>query len=214
MRKAIIIGAVSLLVPYVAFAHTYGSNYAPGLGTATQICDLGAGFEAQKGIDGNTATLAYTCSGYPAWWKMDLGAGNKKSLGRFTIEKDTEGDETTFGVYGSDNDVSWTNIATSTSAVNTSTQEFLYNDTTAYRYYKIWATAGSGGRTYLESKEYTFQECTDCTGSTSTASSSAALSPSDMLLTYLFYIADALWWITCVGLLVGGLSWVFYFRKK
>jgi hypothetical protein len=207
----ITLALLAVALPFAASAHTYGANWLTG-GTATADSDLGGGSTPDLAFDGNTATAWTSGAGLPHWLKYDLGVGVSHSLGMVTLRKADANYGKTVEVAWSDNGTTYT---TSTylyeedlNNVSTSTEP---DDLTPHRYYMFRFPDAFAGATYSAVSELTAYECTDC-AATSTATSSAALSPADMLLTYLFYIVDALWWVGVVSLLLGGFYFLF-FRK-
>lgn len=214
MRLALAIAVAAVLLPLAASAHTYGSNFI----TAGTACDqdsyITAANKCEKSIDGNTATLWESNNGAGFHWvKYDLGVGVTKSAGELTLLYDDPPNQWNFKDFTlqySDDGTSWTSIATSTRASSTAVEAFDYDNTTPHRYFRVLVESSYNPATdfYAPISELTLSECTDC-ASTSTATSSALLSPSDMVLTYLFFLLDGLWFFACVIGLIIGLNYAF-----
>lgn len=120
-----------------------GSNILTG-GTPSADTVYGAGYEADKAVDGNTGTYwSSTVTAFPHWWKYDLGAGVTKVVQKLRLYpyfsaqvwvKD-------FSVQGSNNDSTWDTLYTGQTANISGWQEFSFNNLTAYRYYRVYITS-------------------------------------------------------------------------
>lgn len=142
MRKVIILFAFFL--PAISFAQTYGPNILTG-GTATAETEYNATFSADKAVDGNDATRwASTDNTLPEWWKYDLGTSTTKTIEkiRMFVYSDVDGGSPKdFTIQGSNNNIDWTDIATTTAANSNSYQNFEFTNLNAYRYYRINITS-------------------------------------------------------------------------
>ena len=115
----------------------YGSDILTG-GTASADSIYGAGQEADKACDNNEATNwhAATPPSFPNWWKYDLGVAVTKIVTKLRIKPKT-GRVKDFTLQGSNNDSDWTVIHTGQHANNATWEDYIFINTTAYRYYKI-----------------------------------------------------------------------------
>ena len=121
----------------------YGADVLTG-GTATADSDAGAGYEADKAVDGNISSRwNSTETSFPHWWKYDLGVAVTKTVRKLRLNKywDAGGSQLKdFTLQGSNNDSDWTVIYTGVAAdeeENAIWEEFTFLNSTAYRYYKI-----------------------------------------------------------------------------
>lgn len=217
MRHAALILVLVFSVPALASANTYGANFLTG-GTASSSGEE-IGYEADKAFDANTATRWGGDNPQTSWWLLyDLGTATAtaaKWSATIYVQGETSYFLKTVGVYGSDDNITYNFLTTSTvenTGADASTQEFEFDNTTAYRYYKFYFPD-----TYYENfnsvKEIGGYECTDC-GATSTASTTL-ISVKDALLWYLFLVLDALWFFFLCFLFIYCLNFVFpVFPKK
>lgn len=119
---------------------TYTTNIFTG-GTASGDSIFGAGYEADKAVDGNTATFWNSAThAFPFWWKYDLGIGNEQVISKLRVYPYKDG----FGsyikninFYGSNDDASYTLIASGTVADLSAFSDFVFFNVTTYRYYKL-----------------------------------------------------------------------------
>jgi hypothetical protein len=137
----------------------YGSDFTGGATFTDSAHD--AGYEAAKAFDNSETGESYwwkSSSTTNQWAKVDLGAGVTKTVRKLRIKavyvsgaaciKD-------FVLAGSNNDSDWTTIHSAQQANNGNWQEYTFENSTAYRYYRIWVTnvwAGSTGTGIFESE--------------------------------------------------------------
>jgi len=87
-------------------------------------------------------------SPYPAWCKYDFGSGNAKVVDSYTLSAGAENTRMpkTWQLQGSNNDSDWDTLDTVTNETVWATYEsklYSFTNTTAYRYYRMYATAGN-----------------------------------------------------------------------
>ena len=127
--------------------HTFKNvvqNFLTG-GTISASSNAGAPYVEANGLDGNLTTYWASDGGaYPKWWKYDLGSGITKiarKLKFYTYIDGAGGILKNFTLQGSNDNSNWTTVYTGL-ATNTGDvwQTFMFDNITAYRYYKINCT--------------------------------------------------------------------------
>lgn len=105
-------------------------------------------------VDGNLGNSWLTPDGddHPHWWKYDLGAGVTKTVAKIRILTES-GRVKDFTFQGSNNDSDWTTLLTDQAANTTAWQDFTFDNSTAYRYYRIYMTNNWAGNVYSMIKE-------------------------------------------------------------
>ena len=115
-------------------------------GTPSADSEYGAGWEAARACDDDTATAwNSTDTPMPHWWKYDFGGVG------YVIEKlriypryyAPEGGSyiKDFILQGSNNNTDWTNIYTGQQANNTNVQTYTFINANSYRYYRVYITS-------------------------------------------------------------------------
>ena len=144
------------------YMYPFGTSLCSG-GTATADTTEGTNYPANA-FDGNeTSTMwSSTETALPHWIKYDFGSGNETVVNSYSIVARFDyplRTPKTFIFQGSNNDVDWTNLDTVTNAewAQSTQKEYFCNfsegeNTTAYRYYRIYATA-SGDSTWSQITE-------------------------------------------------------------
>jgi len=125
----------------------YSFNVLTG-GTASADNEYSGDYNADKAFDNNEGTRwATQPTAYPHWLKYDLGVSVTKTVSKIRIKMytDANNDSKSFTFAGSNNDSDWTTLLLDQTADSDAWQEFLFSNTTAYRYYKInWTDDWSG----------------------------------------------------------------------
>jgi len=115
-------------------------------GTASADSVQEAGYEADKAFDNNTATSWGSANtAVPHWLKYDFGAGVAHKIVKVRIIPQQAYGMTNFDIDGSNNDSDWTPLSeglASTDDGSKTWDEFIFNNTTAYRYVRIYDNAG------------------------------------------------------------------------
>lgn len=115
-----------------------------------------------QAVDGNTATYWLSNNSTPNWWKYDFGAGKEKILTGINICKINVGgaDQNIkdFTVYGSNDDLAYAELGTFQAAQESDKtwESFYFNNTTAYRYYKVNITTNYRSDGYSGFYEITY----------------------------------------------------------
>ena len=120
-------------------------------------------FVASNAVDGNTGTYWHSDnSGFSHWWKYDLGAGVTKIASKIRIyprEYDGVSAIKDFTIQGSNNDSSWTTLHTGQHTNAIAWEDFVFSNSTEYRYYKIEITSiWSGSDNYTIISEIEMME--------------------------------------------------------
>ena len=118
-------------------------------GTPSADSVYGAGSEADKACDNDTATIWNSANtAWPHWWKYDLG--NSKKVIQLTLSSVNQSGGNAgiknFTFKGSSDDTNWTTIYTGLHANNFDVQTYQFTNTQFYRYYRVdisdsWTTA-------------------------------------------------------------------------
>ena len=96
-------------------------------------------------IDNDTGTLASLSVPLPAgskWWKVDMGAGNAKTVTKATIHWQNNSDISNYlsgvTIEGSNNDSDYTELLNDTSgATANQSKDYTWTNSTAYRYLRV-----------------------------------------------------------------------------
>jgi len=95
----------------------------------------------------------WTSSGspFPHWWKYDLGEGVTKIVTKLRLLPNYYSDTSlkNFKLQGSNNDSDWTDIYTGQHANNDSWEEYIFSNSTPYRYYRLFAIDGWVEQTFF-----------------------------------------------------------------
>lgn len=120
-----------------------GSDVLTG-GTASADSIYNATQSADKACDNNDGTWwnSATTGSYPRWWKYDLGAGVAKVVNKLATKAYSGINFNAFKFQGSNNNSDWTDIYSGNGENNTNLQTFVFPNTTAYRYYRLYMTSG------------------------------------------------------------------------
>lgn len=198
---ATIIGVMASVIS--VNAQTYGSNFFTG-GWPSCNDDINPTYQCPYLTDGNLATawLEQTTA-FPHWVEYTLATGTTATLGKFYFNE--WGDVGGCGVknwslYGSNDNVSWTQLIATTTQGNCAANLDVNTTTTpgaAYRYFKMWLPDGYRASNQSAIYEMAAYECTDC-AATSTATSTPASNIADALMFELYVILDALFFIGCL----------------
>ena len=112
-------------------------------GTASADSVYEASFEADKACDDNNATgWRSSPPAAPHWWKYDFGSGKAKIILRYTLLATDTIAPKAWTFAGSNNDSDWTTLDTQTGQDPITKQTYIFINTTAYRYYRIYITTG------------------------------------------------------------------------
>ena len=100
---------------------------------------------AANAFDNDEATAwMSTNTPFPHWVKYDLGSGVSKTARRLRLKPMFYNGHSylaDFKLQGSNNDSDWTDIISETAADTEDWQEWEFENNTAYRYYRIYATS-------------------------------------------------------------------------
>ncbi len=146
---------------------TFGPNVLTG-GTASAKTDRGGTtYAAAKAVDGNASSTRWASNDgdVPTWWQYDLGAGITKTARKVGFILNSSEHTADFGILGSNDGTTWTELHRGYGANNTSWQYYTFYNVTAFRYYRIAVydiySGSVGSITEIE-----MYECTDPTGLT------------------------------------------------
>ena len=118
----------------------YGDNFITG-GTPSADTEFSGDYDAAKACDGNVSTYwSSTNTTHPHWWKYDLGAAVTKTARKLTLNLANATHLRNFTLQGSNDDSAWTTIYTGVHANTAGSQTFLFENLTAYRFYKVEGT--------------------------------------------------------------------------
>jgi peptidoglycan/xylan/chitin deacetylase (PgdA/CDA1 family) len=110
-------------------------------GTPTASSFYSEAFNAEKACDGNLSTSWNdNVSGLPQWWKYDFGSGITQSIVKVRIKPAFPGSNARFKdftIQGSNDDSSWDTLYTGQHPNNSNWEDYIFANTTPYRYYKI-----------------------------------------------------------------------------
>lgn len=155
-----------VLVHLHADLYTYGATNLCTGKTATADSENGSE-TAANAIDNNTGTFwTSALSGTPPrWLKIDLGSDGQKAAGKYVItirSSDGSGKPTAWqlqgsntGAFSGEETILDTQTAQTFSGDGPNT--YTFNNTTSYRYYRLYVTATSGG-VYVQIKEFALYE--------------------------------------------------------
>ena len=122
---------------------SYGSDFCNG-GTASAD-SVYSGYPSALAFDNDEETFwASQNTAFPHWIKYDLGSGVTKTARKLRFKpRVIPGGSTVkdFKLQGSNNDSEWTDILTSAAANSETWQEWIFNNPTAYRYYRLYVTS-------------------------------------------------------------------------
>jgi hypothetical protein len=141
----------------VLTAATYGSDFCTG-GTATSSTQW-AGMPPSQAFDNNASVRFALASGYSTGWlKYDLGAGVTKIARKITLQSYLNQCVLNWSLDGSNNDSTWTNIASGTHGNNNDVETWYFANSTAYRYYRLNIDSSIGNG--INVSEMELMECT------------------------------------------------------
>jgi hypothetical protein len=117
-------------------------------GTPTADSELGAGNSASKAFDNSIATYWLSDdSAFPHWVKYDLGFGIIKKARKLRMYPESP-QARAFTLEGSNDDIDWTELLSEEAANVSEWQEWEFDNTVPYRYYKITVTSNYSEDTY------------------------------------------------------------------
>jgi len=117
----------------------YGSDILTG-GTASASSEYGGTYSVDYACDNNETTRwSTTETACPHWWKYDLGAEVTKIVQKVRI-KTYDGQVKDFKLQGSNNDSDWDDLHTGQHADDSNWEDYVFSNSTAYRYYRIYIT--------------------------------------------------------------------------
>ncbi len=122
---------IDLCVGGTAFADSYYAKYTPSLA----FDDLDS--------DWSPVTIWYVTTLRPHWIGYDFGVGNEKKIEKLRFKPMNELGVMVkdFQFQGSNNYSDWTTIYTGIAAASETWQEFLFENSISYRYYRIYITS-------------------------------------------------------------------------
>ncbi len=147
------------------YSGTYGSDVCTG-GTASASEFYGPGYEAGKAFDNNTASYWTNKGTLPAWLQYDFGSGNEKRVSKYRIYFENPTSDYTHSpdswtLEASNDGNSWTTLDTRTGQGWTANEwkEYIFSNTTYYRYYRINISDNNGsGDNYVSIYEMEMME--------------------------------------------------------
>lgn len=123
--------------------HTYDSDFLTA-GTASGDTNGGAWADPDYVVDGNDSTFGNSTDTIgDHWWKYDLGVGVTKTATKFRMKpySNAWGNSVKdFKIQGSNNDSDWDDLYTGQHQNNNNWEDYVFENTTAYRYYRIYVT--------------------------------------------------------------------------
>lgn len=127
------------------------SNNTPSGVASASVAGGGAAYLAFDQV--RTGTLGWYDNGHsglPQWVKYDFGAGNEKIITSYALTAgNTVPDRCPrdFKLQGSNDNSAWTDLDTQTAQTftNNQTKSYSFSNSTAYRYYRLLASAVSSG---------------------------------------------------------------------
>ena len=114
---------------------TMTSNSAPSPNAVTYSMQS-APYYAWQAFDGSTSTR-WLCNSFPGWIKYNWGSGNKHAVKKLKIKSYSGAYAKNIGLYGSNDDSTYTHLASSTLASTTNWQEVTWANTVKYQYVKL-----------------------------------------------------------------------------
>lgn len=154
----------NLELEYTPGGTTYGTDFTGGKTySADSILDPPS-FSANKAFDDYTTTSwASSSAAYPHWIKVDLGSNTTKTARKLRIYKSQLDRLKTFKLQGSNNDSNWTDIYSGVASQTTGWLEYTFDNSTAYRYYRIYGT-DSYSDAFMQIGEIELMEATETQG--------------------------------------------------
>lgn len=123
---------------------TMTSNTEPS-GVASASSEFSSDYAAWKVFDDDSESRWADSVGYPAWIKYDFGAGNEKIIVKITVKPYLAGDIKNWVFSGSNNDSDWDQLDAGLHTESADKFSIVFENTTAYRYYKFDVTDGHLG---------------------------------------------------------------------
>jgi hypothetical protein len=158
---------------YTSYTHSYssaptdGQSYVINLGTASSGYDVeytygtatasttGTGTSTDQAFDHITSTSGWSSlvgTAFPHWLKMDYGSGVTHTIAKYKITSFTTYtySPSTWTFSGSNDDSSWVDLDSRSGQTfsNSETKTFSFQNSVAYRYYRILITANDGAASY------------------------------------------------------------------
>jgi len=140
-------GSTTVVVGQLGAPPAYSGDWTSDLtGGLTYAADdiITTSGTADKAFDDNNTTFWGTDNGtWPHWLSVDFGSGVTKTIERVTLRNYFWYGNTikAFKVQRSDDNSSWTDVYTGQVADVNETQTFTFNNNTAARYWRIYATS-------------------------------------------------------------------------
>jgi hypothetical protein len=114
-----------------------GDILTGGSATADSYYDDNPTWNPDKGNDDSMLTRwSSKDTSMPHWWKYDLGSGVTKVAIKLRIVT-SDGQLKNFILKGSNNDSDWDTLLSDQAGDNENWQDFVFSNSTAYRYYKL-----------------------------------------------------------------------------
>jgi Siphovirus ReqiPepy6 Gp37-like protein/F5/8 type C domain len=125
---------------------TYTNEVGAGVASANAYT---SGYPPSSAFDGNLGTTWGNTSSMPSWLQYDFGTGKTIAKYRLYYEYGVSGwdsydySPSTWELQGSNDNASWTTLDTQTSQVWDSDgwKEYIFNNTTPFRYYRLYVTS-------------------------------------------------------------------------
>jgi hypothetical protein len=169
-------------------------------------------------VDGNTTddnAHDWVSNGEtPATWHYDTGS-SIYAVDKLTIYAQVNPAIHDFTFSGSNDDSSWTTLLTNTTALTPSlSDDFIFTNTVAYRYYRVIITSNDRGNSYSGFIEINGFDNNVSDSGTGEATSSATLSATSTLISYRDWLSVNLWIIFFLAIIAGSFFFQLFDVKK
>jgi len=135
---------------------TYGETDRLTGGSCSASSEYNPSSSCEKAVDGdavNTWWASENTLGMPQWWKYDFGVGVSWAIGKLIAYPSSTIGPNAFKVEGSNNDSDWDELYSGNMANGLGPQEFTWDNTTAYRYIRVYVTSVFGASSYVVIRE-------------------------------------------------------------
>ncbi|GAG44625.1 unnamed protein product, partial [marine sediment metagenome] len=119
-----------------------------GTASASSVYLSEAQYNADKAFDDNESTYWHANEGVPAWIKYDFGVSVTWDIEKLRIYPRFNAGHAycnAFTLHGSNDDSDWDLLLSDTAADTDAWKDYIFSNSTAYRYYKLTATSSHIG---------------------------------------------------------------------